>query len=187
MAMCTSTISKYSTLIDCVHYSVTYPTIERYPSLNKKNRTAKCMTIENTLMTLWTHHCRNVFTWRLRMLSRTYGFMLCSNLRIQLLSSSELRYPNSKKWLLMIRVRRYFYTTSDISNVSFGLIDCSLYSWSFAATNAYQKERNDKLACSPVEYNFFDILAKNFFPTARNTSFNEIFSTMLQFAGLLVH
>ena len=68
------------------------------------------------------------FTRRMKMLSRPDGFMLYGGkLEVDFFPTSELLYPNMKIRLQLIRASPYFYKISDNPNVSFGIVDCSLY------------------------------------------------------------
>ena len=66
------------------------------------------------------------FTRRMKLLSRPDGFMLYGKVGIDLFSTSELLYPKMKTSLRLFRARPNFYMLSDNSNVSLGIVDCSL-------------------------------------------------------------
>ena len=66
------------------------------------------------------------FTRRMKLLSRTDGFMLYGNLGIDFFSTSELLFPNMKIRRRLVRARPNFYMISDNPNVSLGIVDCSL-------------------------------------------------------------
>ena len=93
------------------------------------------------------------FTRRMKLLSRPDGFMLNGKLGIDFFSTSELLYPNMKIRLRLIRARPNFYMISDNRNVSFGIVDCSLYTRRIALKADYHKKKMDMLAYAPVEYN----------------------------------
>ena len=93
------------------------------------------------------------FTRRMRLLSRTDGFMLYGKLGIDFFSTSELLYANMKIRLRLIRARPTFYTISDKANVSLGIVDCYLYTRRIALKDDYHKKRMDMLAYAPVKYN----------------------------------
>ena len=112
-----------------------------------------------------------LFTRRMKLLSRLDGFMLYGKLGIDFFSTSELLYPNMKIRLRLIRARPNFYMISDNPNVSFGIVDCSLYTRRIAIKDDYHKKRMDMLACAPVEYNYLETLAKTFIIPARQNQF----------------
>ena len=80
------------------------------------------------------------FTRRMKLLSRPDGFMLCGKLGIDFFSTSELLYPNMKNRLHLIRARPNFYMISDNSNVSLGIVDCSLHTRRTALNDDYHKK-----------------------------------------------
>ena len=92
------------------------------------------------------------FTSGSKLLSIPDGFMLHGKLRIDFFSFSELLYPIMKIRLHLIRARPNFHMISDDPNVSFGVVDCSLYTRRIALKDDYHKKRMDMLACAPVEY-----------------------------------
>ena len=107
------------------------------------------------------------FTSRMKLLSRPDGFMLYGKLGIDFFSTSELLYPNMKIRLRLFRARPNFYMISDNPNVSFGNVDCSLYTRRIALKDDYHKKRMDVVAYAPVEYNYLETLAKTFIIPAR--------------------
>ena len=60
---------------------------------------------------------------------------------------------------------------SDNPNVSLGIVDCSLYTRRIALKDDYHKKRMDMLAYTPVEFNYFEALAKIFIIPARQNQF----------------
>ena len=60
---------------------------------------------------------------------------------------------------------------SDNPNVSLGIVDCSLYIHRIALKDDYHKKRMDMLACTPVEFNYLETLAKTFIIPARQNQF----------------
>ena len=111
------------------------------------------------------------FTSRKKMLSRPDGFMLYGVLGVDFFSTSELFYTNMKIRLRLIRARPNFYMISDNPNVSLGIVDCSLYTLGIALNDDYHKKRMDMLAYIPVEFNYFETLAKTFITPARQNQF----------------
>ena len=120
MLKSTSTISKFTTLMDCVRTNLTFPTFSREPSLNTTEFcTARGTTMKNFLMKLWKRYCLNFFFARRRkMLSRADGVMLYGEVGFDFFSTSELLYPSIKNRLQLIRARPNFYMISDSPNVS---------------------------------------------------------------------
>ena len=112
-----------------------------------------------------------LLTRRKKLLSRPDGFMLYGKLGIDFFSTSELLYPNMKIRLRLIRARPNFYMISDNPNVSYAIVDCSLYTRRIALKYDYHKTRMDMLAYAPVEYNYLGILAKTFIIPARQNQF----------------
>ena len=111
------------------------------------------------------------FTRRMKMLSRRDGFMLYGKVGVDFSSTSEMLYPNMKIRLRLIRARPNFFMISDNSNVSLGIVDCSLYTRRIALKDDYHKKRMDMLAYTPVEFNYLETLAKTFIIPARQNQF----------------
>ena len=112
-----------------------------------------------------------LFTGRMKMLSRTDGFLLYGKLGVDFFSTSELLHPNLKFRLRLIRARPTFYMISDNPNVSLGIVDRSLYTRRIALKDDYHKKRMDMLAYTPVEFNYLETLAKTFIIRARQNQF----------------
>ena len=102
------------------------------------------------------------FTRRMKMLRRPDGFMLYGKLGADFFSTCELLYPNLKIRLRLNRARPNFDMISDNPNVSLGIVDCSLYTRRIALKDDYHKKGMDMLAYTPVEFNYFETLAKTF-------------------------
>ena len=114
------------------------------------------------------------FTRRVKMLSRPDGLMLYGKSGIDLFSTSELLYPNMKITLRLIRARHNFYMITDNPNVSFGIVDCSLYTRRITLKDDCHKKRMDMLAYTPVEFNYWETLTKTFvFPARQNQFIQE--------------
>ena len=60
---------------------------------------------------------------------------------------------------------------SDNPNVSFGIVDFSLYTRRIALKDDFHKKRMDMLAYTPVEFNYLETLAKTFIIPARQNQF----------------
>ena len=84
------------------------------------------------------------------------------NWGVDFFSTSELLFPNMKIRLRKIRVGPNFHMISDKPNVSLGNVDCSFYTRRIALKDDYHKKQMDMLACTPVEFNYLDTLAKTF-------------------------
>ena len=68
--------------------------------------------------------CEHFFNRRMKMLSKTDGFMLYDKLGVNFFSASELLNPNMRIELQQIRARPNFYMISDNPNNSPGIVDC---------------------------------------------------------------
>ena len=110
-------------------------------------------------------------TRRMKLLSRTDGFMLYGKLGVDFFSTPELLYPNMKIRLQLIRARTNFYMISDNPNVSLGIVECSLYTRRIALKDDYYMKRIDMLAYTSVEFNYLETLAKIFILPARQNQF----------------
>ena len=101
------------------------------------------------------------------MLSRPGGFMLYARLGVNFFSASEFPNPSRKVKLRLNRARLKFYKINDNPNVSFGLVDCSLYTRCIALKDDYHKKKMDMLGYTPVEFNYLETLGKCFLIPAR--------------------
>ena len=111
------------------------------------------------------------FTRRLKMLSRPDSFVLYGQLGVNFCSTSELLYQKMRIRLRLIRARPNFYIISDNTNVSHGIVDCSLYTRRIALKDDYHKKRMDISAYTPVEFKYLEIFAKTFIIPARQNQF----------------
>ena len=108
------------------------------------------------------------------MLGRPDGFILYGEVRVDFFSISVLLYPNMKIRLRLIRARSSFYMIDDNLNVSLRIVDCSLFTRRVTLKNDYHKKRMDMLACTPVEFNYFETLAQIFIiPAGQNQFLQE--------------
>ena len=173
MLRCTSTISIFTTLMDCMRTNLAFPTNSRKPSVNTREFcTARGTIMKNFLMKVWKHLCRNFFfTRRMKMLSRRDGLMLYGKLGVDFFSTSELLYAKMKIRLRLIRARPKFYKISDNPNLSLGIVDCSFYTRRTALKDDYHQKRMDRIAYTPVEFNYFGTLAKAFIISVRQNQF----------------
>ena len=112
-----------------------------------------------------------LFTRRMKLYSRTEGFMLYGKLGIDLLTTSELLYPDMKVRIRPIRARPNFYMISENPKVSLCMVGCSLFTRRMMLTEDYHKKRMSELAFAPVEYNYMETLAKTFVILARQNQF----------------
>ena len=109
----------------------------------------------------WNRLCLNHFLRsNEQMLSRRNDFMFYGKFGVDIISNSDLSYPNKKNRPRLIRARPYFYTISDNPNVSLGIVECSLDIQRVAFKDDYQKKLMDMLAHTSVEFNHLENLAK---------------------------
>ena len=129
MLKCTSTISKFTTSLDRMYTNLTF-----------------CNNFQGAISeNMGVFHCKGYdheelpdeimeapfsepfFTRRMKMLSRSDGFMLYDILGVDFFSTFELLHLNMKIRLRLIRARPNFYMISDNPKVSLGIPACSLY------------------------------------------------------------
>ena len=160
MLKCTSTISKFTTLMDCMRTNLTFPTNSMEPPVNTRDFcTAKDTTMKDSLMNLRKRLCLNLFSqgeWKcladpMASCCMVNGCWLFLHLWI-VISKLEIR-------LRLIRARPNFYMISDNPNVSFGIVDYSLYTRRSALKDHYHRKRMDMLAYTPVKFNSLEIFA----------------------------
>ena len=65
--------------------------------------------------------------------------MLYGKLGVDFFTTSELLFPNMKIGLRLIRARPEYNMISDSTNVSLGIVDCSLSTSRFALTDDYRR------------------------------------------------
>ena len=97
--------------------------------------------------------------------------MFYGNLGIDFLTTSELLYANLKVRIRLFRARPKFYMMSENPNISFGIVDWSLYTRRVMLKEDYHKNRMSQLAYAPLEYNYMETLAKTFIIPARQNQF----------------
>ena len=83
------------------------------------------------------------FAKKLKMLSRPDGSMLYGKLGVDFFSTSVAIYPNMKVRLGLITATPTFEMISDNSNVSVGIVDCSLYLRRESSQGRLSQERMD--------------------------------------------
>ena len=108
---------------------------------------------------------------RMKMLISTECFMLYGTSGVDFSSAFKLLYQNVNLRLRLITAIHIFYMISDRSNVSLGIIDCSLYNRRIALKDDYHKKQMDMLDYIPVEFIFLELLAKTFAIPARQNQF----------------
>ena len=69
------------------------------------------------------------------------------------------------------QIQTFFHMSSDLPNVSLGIVDGSLYTRRNALNKDFYKKRMDMLAQIPMKYNFLQILVKTFIIPARQNQF----------------
>ena len=181
-----STISKFTLLVDCLRTSFTFPTTSREPHLITRGFCfVKCMNMKNVLMKLWTHSCLSPFSQGGRNCSVELLVSCCMVKWVYFFSTSELLCPKMKLRLRLKRARPNFYMINDNTNISLGIVDCSLSTRLIASKDDYHEKRMHMFAYTTEELNYLEILAMNFISPARqNHSFEKTNLTMLQFVEL---
>ena len=126
------------------------------------------------------------FTRRLKMVSRSDGFMLYGKLGVNFFSTSEWLYPNMKIRLRLIRARPNFYMISENTNVSLGFV--IVHFTLVVLLSRMIITRNEWTCLLTVLWSstIWKLLQRlsSFLPD-KTSSFKKSFSTMLQFVGLL--
>ena len=107
--------------------------------------------------------------------------MLYGKLGVDFFYTSEFLKPKTKTTLQLIGVELNCYMISDNPNVSFGIVDCSLYIRGIPLKDHYQKKRMVMLAFIAVKYNYLEVLANSSIIPARQKQFiqGNNFSTNL--------
>ena len=88
------------------------------------------------------------------MFSKYKEFLLYDKLGVYIFSLSDLRYPNMKVRLQVLRTQPKFYFISENPNASVRIVDCSLCS-RFALNDDYHEKSTDMVAYTHVEYKFW--------------------------------
>ena len=84
---------------------------------------------------------------------------------------SELLRLNMKFRLQLIRARPNFYMVSDNPSVIHGIVECWLYTRRTSFKDDYHSTKMDMLAQTPVNFIFFEILAKTFIIPGKQNHF----------------
>ena len=106
--------------------------------------------------------CDAFSTMRMKMLNRLDGVLLYGKLGVNLFSMSEMLYPGMEIRLRVIRARPSFYMISDNPHGSLWFFGWSLYARGIVVNDDYQMNKIDMPACTPVEFNHLEPLAKFF-------------------------
>ena len=140
MLKCTSTISTFTTLMDCMRTNLTFPTTSR--AISEYKGVLHCEGYDYEELPdefMEAPLSEPSLTRGMKMLSRPDGFMLYGKLGVDFFSTSELLYPNLKVRLRLIRARPNFYLINDNPIVGLGIINCSLYTCRIALKDDYHK------------------------------------------------
>ena len=168
----TSTISKFTTLMDCIRTSLTFPTTSREPSRSTREFcTSRGMTMKNFLMKLWTRLCLNLFSQGEWKCLADLMASCCMLNWVDFFSTSELLYPDMKNKPRLIGARPNCYMIIDNPNVSRWIVDRPLHTRRIALKDDYHRKRIDMLAYTLAEFNYWEILAKTFTIPARQNQF----------------
>ena len=97
--------------------------------------------------------------------------MLYGKLGVDFFCASEFVYPNRKIRLRLIRAKPSFYMITNNTNLSPGIVDCSLYTRRIALNDDFHKRRVDMFAYTPVEFNYLETLQKTSIIPARENQF----------------
>ena len=167
---------------------LSFPRTSWEPSLSiKEFCSVKCSTLKNLPTGLWTLSCPNPFSQGEEKCSTDSMVLHYMVNWVEFFCISELLHSKMKVRVRLIRVRPNFYMISNISNVSLGIVDCSLHTRGIALQDDYHKKRTDMLATTPVELNYLENLARTFIiPTKQNQFSQKNFLTMLHFVRLLL-
>ena len=189
MLKCISTISKFTTLMDCMRTNLTNPTTSRGSSLNTwEFCTARCTTMKKFLMKLWKRLCLNIFSqgeWK------CLADLMASCCMVNWgLTFSPLLNCYIQIWKLS-----YDYPEPDListwlaTNPTFVLELLILQFTLFVLLSRIIITRNEwtcllrLLKSSPI----WKLLQRlSWFLPDKTSSFKKTFSTMLQFVGLLL-
>ena len=128
-------------------------------------------TMMNFLKKLWTRLCLNLFSqWEWKCLADLMASCCMVNWGLTFSPLLNCYIQMKKIRLRLIRAWPYFNMISDNPNVGHGIVDCSPYT-RIALKDVYHKKRMDMLAYTPVEFNYFETLAKIFIISARQNQF----------------
>ena len=150
---CTSTISRFATLMDCMRTNLTFPTNSRGPSLTTREFALRGVRL--WILSWW--NSGTAFVW---------AFFRKQNENDQQSQWFHVVWYIGS-WFRLIRARANFYMVNDNPNVSLGTVDCSLYTGRIAPKNGYHKKRKDILAYTHVDYNYLETLVDTFIVPAR--------------------
>ena len=112
--------------------------------------------------------------------------MLCGKLGVEFFSISQLLHQNFKVGLQLNSVRFNFHMITD-TNVSHGIVHCSLYTRHIALKGDYHKKRIEMLAYTPVEFNYLETLATSIIiPARQNQLLQKNIFNNARIVGLLL-
>ena len=187
MLKCSSTISKFTTLMDCRRTSLRFPKTAREPFPN--TRESCSYDYEECSDKIRARKCLglNFFTRRMKMLSRPDGFMLYCKSSVDFFSSSDLPCPNMKVRLRLIWATPIFYMISHNPNVSFRFVHCF-----FVAVVMFlrlmiitKKKRKYMLAYTTMDFNDLETLVLTAIPARQNQLTRKSILSMLPVVRLL--
>ena len=175
MLKCTSTIRKFTLLMNCIRTSLTFAATSRAISDYKGVLHCDGYDYEELVdEILEAPLSEPFFKRRMKKISRPDGFIFRGILGLDFFATPELLYSNMKSTLQLIKPRPSVFMNSDIPNVSLGIIDCSLYTRCIAPKDDYHTKRTEMLAYTSVEFNYLETLAKTFIiPPKQNQFIHE--------------
>ena len=158
----------------CMRTNLTFLTILREPSLNKRGIALRKVRIRGFFW--WNYG--SAFVWIIfhneKKNALADAMVSCCIVNWGLtFSTSEFLYPNNKIKLGLIRARPIFYMISDSSNVNIGIVVRSFYTRRIALKDDYHKKRLDVIPYTPVEFSNMEFLAKTFIIPARQNQFSH--------------
>ena len=164
--------------MDCMRTRLIFSTTSRVLTISQYKEVLNCEGYEHEGFLheiMEPHLSAPFFTSRMKLLSRPGGFMLYCKLGVDFFSTSELRYPNMKHRLRLIRARPNSYMISDNPNVSLGIVHRSFYNRRIDFKDVNHKKRTDMEPYTPVELNCLKTLSKTFIiPANQNHFIQEI-------------
>ena len=142
MLKCTSTITKFTTLIGLYAHK-SYISINFKEAISEYKGVLHCEGYDYEELPdeiMKAPLSESFFKRRMEMLSRPDGFMLYVKLGVDFFSTSEMFFPDMKVRLRLIRARLSFYMISDNTNLSLRIVDCSFYTRRIGLKNDYHKK-----------------------------------------------
>ena len=99
--------------------------------------------------------------------------MLFAKLGVNFFSASEFLNPSMKNRLRLNRARPNFYKTNENHKVSFGIVDCSVYTRRIGLKDVDHKKILDMLGYTSVKFNYLETLVKSFMIPAKQNQFTQ--------------